>query len=61
MRLMATWLVAMSRLKMPPEAGAARQIGLVPSAGSAPPNGITSGSVLVIAIPSIPCSAARIA
>ena len=46
---------------MPSAAGAARQIGLVPSAGSAPPNGITSGSVLVIAIASIPCSAARIA
>ena len=60
-RLIATWLVAMSSSNTPSRPGAARQIGLVPSAGSAPPYGITSGSVLVSAIASIPCSAARIA
>ena len=62
MRLIATWLVAMSTLKMcPPALGAASAIGFVPSAAPAPPYGMTSGSVLVIDMPIRPASAARIA
>ena len=47
-RLAATWLVAMSSTSRPSPAGAAKEIGLVPSSGSRPPKGTTPGSAFVV-------------